>query len=184
MRRLHSTAKDAGIGHSLSGPTQNTSIYIYIGLATYDEITGWHLQLHNNTCTETDLPGEGAMQYGDEEALGCVEGREEIRQEERRSRQEHQARGPVDTLQEQQCQRAHCPCSGDISGGEQEINRICFFSDRQVQQAFTYLYLSKCSSNSVIFSSPVVKIVEKVKLCFDFLGQKENCSVCVTNIHV
>lgn len=42
--------------------------------------------------TETDLPGKGAVQYGDEQGLGSVEGREEVSQEERRSRQEHQAR--------------------------------------------------------------------------------------------
>lgn len=48
--------------------------------------------------TETDLPGEGAVQYGDEEGLGGVEGGEEVSQEERWSRQEHQARRPGDAL--------------------------------------------------------------------------------------
>jgi len=41
--------------------------------------------------TDTDLPGKGAVQYGDEEALGRVEGGEEVSQQQRRSTQEHQA---------------------------------------------------------------------------------------------
>ena len=53
------------------------------------------------------------MQYGDEEGLGRVEGGEEVSQEERRSRQEHQARGPGDALQEEQRQGAHRPRSAD-----------------------------------------------------------------------
>lgn len=59
--------------------------------------------------TETHLPGKGAVQYGDEEGLGRVEGGEEVSQEERRSREEHQARGPGDALQEEQRQGAHRP---------------------------------------------------------------------------
>lgn len=66
--------------------------------------------------TETDLPGEGAVQYGDEEGLGGVEGGEEVSQEERRRRQEHQARGPGDALQEEQRQGAHRPRPGDPRG--------------------------------------------------------------------
>lgn len=41
--------------------------------------------------SEADLPGEGAVQDGDEEALGCIKGGEEISQEERGRGQEHQA---------------------------------------------------------------------------------------------
>lgn len=87
--------------------------------------------MHHNTDTEPDLPGEAAVQYGDEEALGSVEGREEISQEERWSRQEHQARRPCDALQEEQRQGAHCPSPGDT--------RVTFLhhSDELVKQKFT-----------------------------------------------
>lgn len=75
------------------------------------------LQLHNNNKNpETDLPGKGAVQYGDEEALGSVEGGEQVSQEERRSRQKHQARGPCDALQKEQCQGANRPRPGDTRG--------------------------------------------------------------------
>lgn len=53
------------------------------------------------------------MQYGDEEALGGVQGGEEVGQDERRSAQEHQARGPGDALQEEQRQGAHRPRPGN-----------------------------------------------------------------------
>lgn len=43
------------------------------------------------TVTQTDLPGQGAVQYCNKEGLSRVEGGEEVRQKERRSRQEHQA---------------------------------------------------------------------------------------------
>lgn len=69
------------------------------------------------------------MKDGDEEALGGVEGGEEVRQEERRSREEHQARGPGDALQEEQRQGAHRPCPGDTRGGTRgghEVNYIIF----------------------------------------------------------
>lgn len=36
--------------------------------------------------TDTDLPGEAAVQYADKKSLGSVEGREEVSQEERWSR--------------------------------------------------------------------------------------------------
>lgn len=75
------------------------------------------MRSHADFCTyndtDTDLPGKGAVQDGDEKGLGCVEGGEEVSQEERRSRQEHQARGPGDALQEEQRQGAHRPRSGD-----------------------------------------------------------------------
>lgn len=64
----------------------------------------------------TDLPGEGAVQDGDEEGLRRVEGGEEVSQEEGRSRQEHEARGPGDALQEEQRQGAHRPRPGGATG--------------------------------------------------------------------
>lgn len=75
------------------------------------------------------------MQYGDEEALGSVEGGEEVSQEERRSRQEHQAWRPGDTLQEKQRQGAHRPRPG---GWRNKINYI-LNSFWQVQQEFAYV---------------------------------------------
>lgn len=56
------------------------------------------------------------MQDGDEEGLRRVEGGEEVSQEEGRSRQEHEARGPGDALQEEQRQGAHRPRPGDATG--------------------------------------------------------------------
>lgn len=44
-----------------------------------------------HTATQTDLPGQGAVEYCNKEGLSRVEGGEEVRQKERRSRQEHQA---------------------------------------------------------------------------------------------
>lgn len=75
--------KFAGICRSLSDPTMLGCV----GLVTNDNVTNRFLQV----ITLTDLPGKGAVQDGDEEGLGCVEGGEKVSQEEGRSRQEHQA---------------------------------------------------------------------------------------------
>lgn len=65
------------------------------------------------------------MQYGDEEGLRRVEGGEEVSQEESGSRQEHQARRPVDALQEEQRQGAHRPRPGDGTGSKMPL-KACF----------------------------------------------------------
>lgn len=65
--------------------------------------------------TEADLPGECAVKYGDKKCLGRVERGEEVRQKQRRSRQEHEARRPGDAQQEEQCQGAHGPRSGETT---------------------------------------------------------------------
>lgn len=67
------------------------------------------------------------MQYGDEEGLGRVERGEEVSQEESGSRQEHQARRPVDALQEEQRQGTHCPRPGDGTGSRTPL-KSCFIS--------------------------------------------------------
>lgn len=64
----------------------------------------------------THLPGQRAVQDGDEQGLRRVERGEEVGQQQRRSRQEHEARRPGDALQEEQRQGAHRPRPAD--GGE------------------------------------------------------------------
>jgi len=63
-----------------------TCIFVVINAPVTDRVS-----LLREDRQETDLPGQGAVQYGDEEALGGVEGGEDVSQEERRSTQEHQA---------------------------------------------------------------------------------------------
>lgn len=65
----------------------------------------------------THLPGQRAVQDGDEQGLRRVERGEEVGQQQRRSRQEHEARRPGDALQEEQRQGAHRPRPGGGGGG-------------------------------------------------------------------
>lgn len=68
------------------------------------------------------------MEDGDEEHLGCVEGGEEVSQQERRTRQEHQARGPGDAQQEEESQGAHGPGPAGQAAGSHKIQGGYFIS--------------------------------------------------------
>lgn len=95
--------------------------------------------------TETHLPGKGAVQYGDEEGLGRVEGGEEVSQEERRSGEEHQARGPGDALQEEQRQGAHRPRS--VDSRTRNKTRFTFILKSNLSKCSLTCNLSECFSH-------------------------------------
>lgn len=99
--------------------------------------------------TETDLPGEGAVQDGDEEGLGRVEGGEEVSQQEGRSRQEHQARGPGDALEEEQRQGAHRPRPGDAGRSRTRSKSQSIFTQFRTPRCVLVRFMNLISQASM-----------------------------------
>lgn len=85
------------------------------------------------------------MQDGDEEGLGRVEGGEEVSQQERRSRQEHQARGPGDALKEEQRQGAHRPRPGDAGGSRTRSTSYFIFTQFCSPRSVLVLFMNLIS---------------------------------------